>query len=677
MITLPCNAHVDLQATSGDKPATISILAYGGGVMRPPGWGDVVVDLAGLEFADNIPLLADHENSLGSIVGSGRPEVRAGQLHITGTLARGTKAADHIIALSKSGVKLAASVGVSPTKIERLKAGESIAINGRTITAGADGLTVTRKGVLKETSVVGIGADSAAHVAHIAAKNGVIGMTTKTADFQTWVSEMGLDTHDMTGEQIAGLHANYHGRDSVNASDRAAVAPMITASAATDPVAAEDRRLRMIEAACNFDAGDKAEEVRDLQASAIRGEIDVDSLLAKIRPIKAEAFMKTVPAPRVPSSGRDHLNQQSLEASLLVRSGLEDVALKCYGEQTCEVARRHRISNLVDLTAAALQLSGRDPRSFGTPDEMIRAGFSTVALPTILSNTVGRSLVDAYMETTSDWRKFCHIASAATFHQQTGIRPTAIQNLEEVGAAGEIKHGQISEEATYPWSLKTFAEMIAITRRDIINDDLRVFSELGPMLGVAAGRSLADLVWSTILGGVSAGYFSSGNDNYLEAGSALGVGSLGTGVAAMRNQRDSKGHDLSIAPHVLVVPPALELTARNLLASPQLFGSTTVDELSPNGNPVQGIVPNLVVEPRLSNSDRFSGTSSTMWMLFGNPMTRPVIVGFLNGNQNPTIEIEQAPFNVLGTQLRVVFDFGVALGDPKAGLRATGAAGGG
>jgi hypothetical protein len=37
--------------TLGGKLPTVEIIAYSGGVMAVPGWGDVVIDLAGLDAA--------------------------------------------------------------------------------------------------------------------------------------------------------------------------------------------------------------------------------------------------------------------------------------------------------------------------------------------------------------------------------------------------------------------------------------------------------------------------------------------------------------------------------------------------------------------------------------------------------------------------------------------------
>ena len=51
-----------------------------------------------------------------------------------------------------------------------------------------------------------------------------------------------------------------------------------------------------------------------------------------------------------------------------------------------------------------------------------------------------------------------------------------------------------------------------------------------------------------------------------------------------------------------------------------------------------------------------------------------IVVGFLNGQQTPTVESAQADFNTLGVQMRGYQDFGVALKDYRAGALSKGAA---
>ncbi len=47
-------------------------------------------------------------------------------------------------------------------------------------------------------------------------------------------------------------------------------------------------------------------------------------------------------------------------------------------------------------------------------------------------------------------------------------------------------------------------------------------------------------------------------------------------------------------------------------------------------------------------------------------------VAFLNGQESPTIETAEADFSVLGIQMRGYHDFGVALQDPRGGVKAKG-----
>lgn len=72
--------RVEITAAEGAKLPRVSILAYSGGVMSVPGFGAIVLDLAGMAHDAEIPLLADHQNTIGAIVGQGTPSVRSGQL---------------------------------------------------------------------------------------------------------------------------------------------------------------------------------------------------------------------------------------------------------------------------------------------------------------------------------------------------------------------------------------------------------------------------------------------------------------------------------------------------------------------------------------------------------------------------------------------------------------------
>jgi hypothetical protein len=100
----------------------VVITAYSGGLMNVPGWGPLVIDLAGLDLsALQVGILADHDASLNGIIGHGEAVVRDGKLLVAGTLA-GTDAARQVIALAKTGFAFQASVGVTPKETERVEA---------------------------------------------------------------------------------------------------------------------------------------------------------------------------------------------------------------------------------------------------------------------------------------------------------------------------------------------------------------------------------------------------------------------------------------------------------------------------------------------------------------------------------------------------------------------------
>ena len=651
MKTIKFTSRLDLSASG--KARKFSILAYSGGLLRVDGFQHgVVVDLAGLQASTAVPIILDHTATTDTTLGQtseinndGKRLVLAGQ--VTGRSQRVLA----VIAQADAGYSWQASIGCSVESSEDIPAGSKVTVNGQTFVGP---IIVARRTVLRETSVLPVGADATTQVNLAAsAKKGSNSMT-----FSEWLTSFGIDEKSLSQDGAAFMTSQY---EMLQTPDGGVPVPSAaTANAVLDlraTASTELNRQSQILATC---VGYPHIAATAIQSGWSPMEAENHILKAKARSM--------VPSNRM-NSHSGGITRNTLAASILLRAGGEAVALKAYGENTCQQARDLRCTNLIDLAGHALTIAGQDRNAFQNNDQMLRAAFSTTSLPTILGDSVGKSLVAAYEETTSQWKTFCHIADAESFRDQKGVRPAAIASLEELGAGGQIKHGTLTEEDVFTWSVATFAKMLSVTRTTIINDDLGFISELAPMLGTAAGRSLNDLIWTQILGGQTANYFSSGNANLATSSSALAVGTLGAAVAAMRNQRDDNGYDLNISPIALIVPPALELTARALLNSNDLLGTS-----GPNGNPVKGIVAELIVEPRISNTTRFANATSIQWFLFGAPKDRAITVGFLRGQTTPTIETSDADFNTLGIQMRVFHDYGVALADPRGAYKAVGTA---
>jgi hypothetical protein len=670
--TIHFAAPVELQAAAdGKSPRRFTSTAYTGGALKVSGYPlPIVVDLAGLSTRNNVTANLDHDSSkrVGHVTAT---ENDGRKLLLSGVVSAANSAADEFVSSHDRGYPWQASIEAAPETVDEIQRGKTVKVNGQHFEGP---LLVARKAALSGIAFVPNGADDNTSVAIAAKLKGQFMGVNQS--FDTWVQSTGLDVSLMTAEQLAGVHANYEGRSNVTDADRSATATMIVASAAGDPVQGEHRRLQQIDAATRGEYGDAVQRVHELKAQAVGGSLSVEQLIQAMREIRMEKLMSTIPlAHTVHRGGAAGVTRETIEASLLIRAGHQPLAEKSYSPQVLDSTRGLRAASLVDLCAHCAQHEGLDTGGMNR-HELIRAAFSTTSLPTALSNVMGKVLMDSYKESTANWRGFVKVLPAADFKPQVGVRPSFVGQLLPIGADGEVKHGQLSE-STYPWQIGTFAGQLQLSRQDIINDDLQFIQQTMPLMGKSAARSLNDLIWSTILAN-GASFFSSGHGNLLETGSVFGLTSLAAAVSAMRKQRDANNNDIDIMPAVLAVPPELEVAARSALNSELITATIDSGDAAsvPTGNALQNVAQ-LVVESRLSNTAKFANASTAGWYLFAGPLDAAVIVGFLDGNESPTIEFFglDHDINTLGVGWRVYHDFGCALGDYRAAVSATGAGG--
>jgi len=484
-------------------------------------------------------------------------------------------------------------------------------VNGRTF---AGPLHVVRKGTLKEISFVALGADDGTSV-HVAAKQAIGESTMPQPDKPLTPLEQGRATE-----------------------------------------AAETNRVADIRKACQ-------DQYADIEAKAIEEGWAVE---------KAELEVLRASRPKSPTPPRQtsrSMMGDMLQASAMMLGGFEAGAVKACGEEIAQRARDLRFTSLVDLVRASFALSGVEaPHDRG---DMIRAAFSTVSLPTILGNTFSKIILEAYTEAPSSWDGFAKVVDLPDFKTAPAARPSFVGNLDPVGPTGELHHGVMTEEAFANIKVGTFGKVLRVSYQDIINDDRGVFGSTGPAYGRMARRGLNDNVWGTIMAN-AASFFGVGHGNNLTtATSELDNGALALAIQTMRTKRTTEGDDLDIVPAVLAVPPELEAMGRSVLQSEYI--QQIADEGGPTGNPLREAVK-LAVESRLSNTDKFEDASAKAWYLFASPADAPVIVAFLNGARAPQIQFfgMDHDADTLGVAWRVHFDYGSALCDYRAALKADG-----
>ncbi|MFO8011693.1 MAG: Mu-like prophage major head subunit gpT family protein [Phycisphaerae bacterium] len=608
-------------ADAGDggprKLPRVTMRVYSGGPMTLRGWPyPVVIALDGLDYeTGSHPLLLDHKPA-DRVGHATKIEIAAGTLYVAGVVSCTTAAAKEVLADARNGFPWQASLGARPDRVEFLAEGREAKINGKTVRGPAH---LVHQSVLGEVSFVPRGADtgSAARVAAEASQKGrAMPESTPPA------------TDTQTPDQIR---------------------------------AAERDRLQAIDAACR---GLQGPDVEAWRKEAIQGEMSLDELNGKLLDkIKADR-------PRAPAPLSDRATPASTDVIAAAAAGLAgcgDVVEKQFPEQVRNRADDLRARSFIDLAAAALRLEGRDvPRGTG---ELIRAAFSTYALPTALGSAAEKTLLQSYTEAPATWESFAFIGDAKDFREQQAIRPSWTGQMEQVAPGGELKHGSLDEAAT-GFRVDTFGKILGVTRQDIINDDMGFLNDTARAYGRMARRGVSDLAWSVILANAG-GFFHADHGNLMTgADTDLDAASLEQAVGLMRAQRDADGNDLDLAPKVLVVPPGLEITARRLLASMEVQASEAGE---PTGNALRDIAA-LEVEGRISNTGKFANGSATAWFLFAAPSAAGVIIAFLQGRRTPTVEffgLESDP-DTLGVRWRVYHDYGAALADWRAAVRSDG-----
>lgn len=279
---------------------------------------------------------------------------------------------------------------------------------------------------------------------------------------------------------------------------------------------------------------------------------------------------------------------------------------------------------------------------------------STSDFPNILGSAFNRVLLEAYQPATSALLQLARQRDVADFRDINLVRLGEAAQLQEVAEGGEIKFGTRADDGQ-KYRVGTYAGLFALTRQALQNDNLGAFNDPVTDFGRAAAATLADKIASVLTDNSGDGQdledgspvYSTTRGNKATSGDAIDVDTVG---AARQGLRSMKGLDgktpIAATPKFLVVGPAKETEAEKVLHT---LSAVQVEDVNPFGGALT-----LAVEPRLSGN---------AWRLFADPTVLPCFeVAFLNGQRAPFMET-RAGWEVLATEFRCVFDFGVAMTD--------------
>lgn len=257
--------------------------------------------------------------------------------------------------------------------------------------------------------------------------------------------------------------------------------------------------------------------------------------------------------------------------------------------------------------------------------------------PFLLANTMHKALINAFRGVASPWAQYTLKGDLTDFKTHDRVILGEAPDLLPVAEDGEYVDSKIGE-SRYQIALDTVGRKWTVTRKTIINDDLRGLLQFPERYGRASARTIAKAVAGILetnaLAYDGAALFSARggwtNDGHTRITANLtGIQTLDTAISTLKTSKDPhSGEIMGIGASLyLIVDPTLEMTANWLRTATQVRGGSTSTLVD---NPVAGKFQ-VLVEPFLT---RFPGRA---YLCVAPSEAHFAEVGFLNGKVEPDI----------------------------------------
>lgn len=336
--------------------------------------------------------------------------------------------------------------------------------------------------------------------------------------------------------------------------------------------------------------------------------------------------------------------------------GTEGVSLSRRDRRQQTREYRQRLGQLVRLYNGVVE---GDRRSmFAFQEAMSRSDF-----PYLFGDIIDRQLLASYQTQAVQWPAYAKRGRVRDFRK---VRRYTLDGGEAVlDAVKELAPYPVRKvtDGFYEYSVGKFGDQIAVSWEDMVNDDLDALTDLPTRLGNAARRTeerFAAALFSGS-GGPDSTFFSTAHANVINTtvvGSTvtpnppLTIGALQTAMQVLGQQKDTDGGPIYVEGVTLLVPPALEVAANNIVNATEILAATgggngTANDQLRVTNWMRNRV-SVVVNPWLPIINTTNGNSA--WYLFADPnVGRPAMeLGFLTGHDTPELWVKSPNASRIG-----------------------------
>lgn len=274
----------------------------------------------------------------------------------------------------------------------------------------------------------------------------------------------------------------------------------------------------------------------------------------------------------------------------------------------------------------------------------LEEAMTTSDFPQLFGDILDRQILASYREWPSTWQNYTKRGRVRDFRT---VKRFSVYGADQVlgaviGEKGVYPYEEINENTPYSYNVGKYGRKIRFSWETMVNDDLDALKDMPERLGRAARRSEEKFVTQLFVdaSGPHASFYTVGNLNIVTSNPVLSIAALQTAFTVLSAKKDENGEPIVIDTVELVVPPALEITALNILNALQFelieVGGTTNQKLIAQ-NWMKSRV-RLSVNPYIPIVAS-TANGSTSWFLFANPNSgRPAMeMGFLLGHEEPEI----------------------------------------
>lgn len=328
------------------------------------------------------------------------------------------------------------------------------------------------------------------------------------------------------------------------------------------------------------------------------------------------------------------------------RNQLTDAARPFAGRRLIVLARDFlestgvRTSNMGDVEVAQAVFRYRQPQNAGQ--------HTTADFPSLMGNTVGRTLRRGYELSPQTFRPFCRQSSVPDFRTVSRVALSDISKMQQVAEGAEYQYATIGDSAE-TYLVGKWGQIISLTWETIINDDLNAFDRIPMAMGLEAAQTESDVVWAIMLSSPNmadnVALFHANHGNLAGAGAAIAIASLQAGRTALRTQKAPKGRPLNLTPSFLLCGPTSEQAANQYTSAN--YVATKNSDINPEYN--RSLTP--IVEQRITD---------TSWFLSADPNAQAIDTieyAYLSGYEGMQTEQRQG-FEVDGIDIKARIVFG-------------------